>query len=316
MDDVPLSQASRKVGPPIAAAEATGAAAPRIAVGIATAGRPQLLRLALTELGKQTRAPEGIIVSAPSEADVELGEHLDEVRIILGARGLTRQRNAILRQAQDFDVVVFFDDDFFPEANYLAVVEEVFRHHPDVAMMTGSLIADGIIGPGIPVAGALDRLHDDAPPQNVAAVADVINAYGCNMAVRLAPARVHDCRFDETLPLYGWLEDVDFSRQLAAHGRIVKAEAARGVHLGIKQGRQSGLRLGYSQIANPVYLMRKGTCPWRLGLALMGRNLLANCCKALRPEPYVDRLGRARGNFIGFFDLLRGRLDPQRITEF
>ena len=41
-------------------------------------------------------------------------------------------------------------------------------------------------------------------------------------------------RFDENLPLYGWLEDVDFCRQLARYGRIVKNIRLIGVHLGSK----------------------------------------------------------------------------------
>jgi hypothetical protein len=80
-------------------------------------------------------------------------------------------------------------------------------------------------------------------------------------AVRLPAAREVKERFDERLPLYGWLEDVDFGGQLAGIGRIDKLTAARGVHLGIKQGRQSAVRLGYSQIANPTYLSRKAPAP-------------------------------------------------------
>jgi GT2 family glycosyltransferase len=135
------------------------------------------------------------------------------------------------------------------------------------------------------------------------------------MAVRIAAATAGRCRFDDRLPLYGWLEDVDFSRQIARRGRIVKLTAAQGVHLGIKQGRQSGIRLGYSQIANPIYLSRKGTCSRARALRLMSRNIAANCIRSLKPEPYIDRLGRATGNLRAFRDLLTGRLAPERILE-
>jgi hypothetical protein len=37
--------------------------------------------------------------------------------------------------------------------------------------------------------------------------------------------------------------------------------------------------------------------------------------RALRPEPWVDRRGRARGNWLAMFDLLRGRVVPERILE-
>jgi len=37
--------------------------------------------------------------------------------------------------------------------------------------------------------------------------------------------------------------------------------------------------------------------------------------KSLRPEPWIDRPGRLRGNLIAIGDLLRGRLDPARIQD-
>jgi hypothetical protein len=176
------------------------------------------------------------------------------------------------------------------------------------------VLADGIIGPGLPLADARRLLREAGPaPAGRADLREVANGYGCNMALRVAAAT--HCRFDDRLPLYGWLEDVDFSLQLARCGRIVQASAARGVHLGIKQGRQSGVRLGYSQIANPIYLSLKGTFPWPRAVRLMSRNIAANLVRSLRPEPYVDRFGRAAGNLRAIRDLVTGRLAPERILE-
>jgi len=177
------------------------------------------------------------------------------------------------------------------------------------------VIADGIKGPGIDLDTARSIVAACATGAVDTTFELVEDAYGCNMAVRLAAARAMQCRFDERLPLYGWMEDVDFSRQLARHGRIVRLAGARGVHLGIKQGRQSGVRLGYSQIANPIYLSRKGTCPWPRSLRLMSRNIAANLLRSLTPEPYVDRAGRVAGNLKAFGDLIAGRLDPGRVLE-
>ncbi len=288
----------------------------QIAVGIATAGRPQMVRAVLDELRRQARRPDRIVVCAPASADVEGIAADEKTEIVVGPRGLTRQRNAILGRLAEFDAAVFFDDDFLPSPSYLAVVEEVFLAHPDICMVTGRLIADGIIGPGLPLDEARRRLAaPDLPGETEADLETVTNGYGCNMAVRLAPVRQGQCRFDERLPLYGWLEDLDFSRQLARHGRIVKAAGARGVHLGIKHGRQSGVRLGYSQIANPIYLSWKGTCSWPHALRLMSRNIAANLARSLKPEPYIDRVGRTVGNIKAFRDLIAGRLDPERIME-
>lgn len=285
----------------------------RLAVGIATIGRPSLLRAVLQELAAQTRPPDRIVLCAPRADDIgDIAE--DGVDVVIGPRGLTRQRNAILGRLDDFDLVQFFDDDFVPETTYLAEIERAFAAEPDVVMITGEVVADGIIGPGFDVAEARRRLAS-APVAGSDRVEPVENGYGCNMAIRLASARAAECRFDERLPLYGWLEDVDFSRQLARRGRIVKLGAARGVHLGIKQGRQSGIRLGYSQIANAVYLSRKGTCPWPRSLRQMGRNVAMNLARSFRPEPYIDRAGRLKGNLKAFRDLVAGRLDPQRILD-
>jgi hypothetical protein len=85
----------------------------------------------------------------------------------------------------------------------------------------------------------------------------------------------------------------------------------RGVHLGLKAGRVSGVRFGYSQVVNPIYLIRKGTVPVSFALPLILRNVAANILRSLRPEPHVDRRGRLRGNLRGFFHLLRGRVEPE-----
>ena len=286
----------------------------RLAVGIATVGRPLLLKAILQEIEAQTRLPDRVVLCAPSADDVG-GIAADGMDVVIGPRGLTRQRNAIIERLDGFDIVQFFDDDFVPGTTYLAEVERAFAAGPDIVMITGNVVADGIIGPGFDVAEARLRLASTPAATAGDRVEPVENGYGCNMAVRLEAARAAECRFDERLPLYGWLEDVDFSLQLARRGRIVKLGSARGVHLGIKQGRQSGVRLGYSQIANPVYLSRKGTCPWSRSLRQIGRNVAMNLARSLRPEPYVDRAGRLRGNLKAFRDLVAGRLDPQRILD-
>lgn len=75
------------------------------------------------------------------------------------------------------------------------------------------------------------------------------------------------------------------------------------------------IRIAYSQIANPVYLLRKRTIPPRLAWRLMLRNLAANLARSLWPEPYVDRIGRLRGNLAALADLARGCLHPGRVLE-
>jgi GT2 family glycosyltransferase len=287
----------------------------RMAVGIATAGRPLILKQMLRQLTKQQRQPDVVVVCASSNEDLgDMPVESPAVVTLFGGRGLAQKRNAILRGVSECDVLIFLDDDFIAHSDYVAATETAFARDGSIAMTTGEVIADGVCGPGLDVTAALGALRN-ADGTAGAAPYDVYSAYGCNMSLRLDLARKHQLMFDEELPLYGWLEDVDFSRRVAAYGRITKVPAARGVHLGVKAARQRGVQLGYSQVANPVYLMRKGTYGARHAAALMSRNILANFGRALWPEAHVDRTGRALGNLRAVLELIDGRLHPQRILS-
>ena len=265
------------------------------------------------------RLPDVVFVCPASELDIDkalVAESPFPLRIVQGGRGSCAQRNAIIDVSQGFDILVFFDDDFLPAPLYLAELERCAAERPEIVALTGHVIADGILGPGLEPAAARAELLSFDPPRIDKPVADTYNAYGCNMAVRVAPLHTHSLRFDEDLPLYGWLEDVDLCRRLSSYGRIVKNWNMIGVHLGHKRGRTTGIRLGYSQIANPIYLWRKGTFRPDFALGQMGRNITANVARSVRPEPWIDRRGRVLGNALGVCDLLRGRLNPRRILEF
>jgi glycosyltransferase involved in cell wall biosynthesis len=263
------------------------------------------------------------VVCAVRPSDLA-GLVLPTVGVIVPARspGLTPQRNAILDRCGDVDVVVFFDDDFLPHAGYLEEIERAFAANPDVAMITGRVVADGIIGPGLSPESArcildgpeIGRAGTARRPRS-ATLVEVYNGYGCNMAVRVSALEAGRLRFDESLPLYGWLEDVDFSRRLARRGRIAMCPLALGVHLGAKSARLSGVRLGYSQVANPLYLARKGTMATHRALHQILRNVAMNAARSLRPEPYIDRRGRLWGNLLGAADLLMNRLAPTRVLR-
>lgn len=287
----------------------------RLAVGLATAGRPAVMGETLARIARQGRPPDAVVVCAPDAADVAPEAGALGAEVVLGPRGLTRQRNAILDRLAGFDVVCFLDDDFVMEAGYLAALERAFLDDPGLVGATGAVVADGIIGPGLSFADADLCLTVSAPAGPAGSARPVYNAYGCNMAFRLEAVRAGALRFDERLPRYGWLEDVDFSRRAAAFGRLARIEGARGVHLGVKGGRQSGLCFGYSQIANPVHLVRKGSFAARRAAWLMGRNVAMNLLKLRAPEPHVDRRGRIAGNVAALADLLRGRLRPERIES-
>ena len=136
------------------------------------------------------------------------------------------------------------------------------------------------------------------------------------MAMLISALKGRRTRFDENLPAYGLMEDALFSRQFCAPGECLLVPSARGVHLGTKLGRTSGVRMGYSQIANPIYLSRVGR-DFRLSgaLKIAAQSLAANALHSLRPEPYIDRRGRLRGNLLAIRDAIAMRLHPTRIMQ-
>lgn len=290
----------------------------RIIIGIASMGRPEIVVKTVRAIADQDRLPDLVIVSVTSPQDLDerkLAGLPFPVQVIVGFKGLTFQRNRMIDQLQQDDIMLLLDDDFLMSSDYLRQTLRLFRDHPDLAVVTGTVLADGIGGPGYDhVEGAqyLNTLETAPRPDTLS---DTYNGYGCNMAFRANDALDHNIRFDERLPLYSWLEDVDFSRRLAAHGRVARAGALTGVHLGTKTGRSRGVPLGYSQIANPLYLMTKGTMQHRRALRMVARNIMANAVKSLRPEPWVDRRGRLKGNTMALFDFLRGRITPDRVLD-
>jgi GT2 family glycosyltransferase len=298
-----------------------------IVVVIATVGRPQHVADCLSLLSNQTRLPDLVLISATTQSDLPHGvENLlgglpFELRSLQGPRGLTAQRNSALSalcriqplQSKE-SFVVFFDDDFVPRADWLGNAEAEFATRVECVGLTGVLLADGSSGPGYQLAQArtfLERGRRVLPYWDWRTRPGPARAlYGCNMAMRGPVLR--SVRFDEALPLYGWLEDEDVSGQLRQQGGLFRSDQLVGVHLGVKGARVGAANYGYSQIANPIYLVRKGTYSLWPALQLMGRNLAANILKSPWPEPHVDRASRLRGNLLALRDLAQGQLHPAR----
>ena len=262
----------------------------------------------------QSHAPEKVIICYTKPSDVSGLSANDAVILVQSVPGLPKQRNVILDVAADCDAIVFFDDDFLAAPRYLAAVRDAFAADPQIVAATGLPIADDAKGPGLSVAEGLALIAGDGAAER-ASLEPAPHAYGCNMALRLSVVRAHALRFDERLPLYAWSEDIDFAHRIRRYGSIVKLHGARGVHLGAKTARSPGRRLGYSQVANPIYLRAKGSYSWRRALGSVGRNVAANGVGALWSEPWIDRRGRLLGNALAFLDLARGRLAPERALD-
>jgi hypothetical protein len=284
----------------------------RIHIAIATTGRAAIVRKLVERLALQARPADGVIVVGAAPADVAgLAGTLPNLDVVVARKGLCRQRNAALDRLDGHsDVVVFFDDDFLPSHDYLRSLERLLKARPGVVGVTGRLVADGAHAQPIDFEEASCRLDEqgERPPPYYR---ECSSLYGCNMAFRLDVAQ--GMRFDENLPLYGWWEDVDFTHRLSWSGKLVCTSQVTGIHLGARSGKTSGRRLGYSQVANIVYLSRKGTLRRWTGEEQLVRNVVANAVKSLWPEPDIDRRGRLAGNLLAIGDLLKGRIDPRRI---
>ena len=286
----------------------------RIHIAIATVGRPALVRETVDLIARQTRLPDGVLIVAPSQEDFGTAANSDVApELALSPRGLCRQRNRALELLEGrTDVVLFLDDDFVMAPDYCAAIEALFIADPGIAGITGNLVADGVRHGGFTATQALDLIaHKAAVLDPTIMPREAL--YGCNMALRMAHMR--GLRFDEALPLYGWQEDIDLTMQLARRGRLISTGRVTGVHLGVRGGRTSGRRLGYSQVANIVYLIRKGTIPMWLAQRLFWQNLGANLLRAPFPEPHIDRAGRLAGNLRALADLALGRIDPRKIER-
>ncbi len=280
----------------------------RIAVAIASRGRPDVLGAVLESLKAQTRPADETWVSVTSPADLPDDVHdTPSRRVVMARPGLTIQRNAIIDGvSSDVDLLVFLDDDAELHPCYLEQAEAFASGHPEVVLFTGKVLLDGAVTGEIDRDTARRALSTATLGSSVTARA---SAYGCNMVVRRDVA--DELRFDERLPLYGWLEDRDFSVRAARRGEVVRYDGCLLAHLGYSGGRQTGLRYGVQQTVHPEYLRRKGVLPLSKTVYFIFRALLAN----LGPVGgrRIDRPGRQRGNLLGLKEIARGDAYPHAV---
>ena len=285
----------------------------RVAVIIATKGRPHALAELLRLLECQSLPLVVVVISATVPADVELpmATRLN-MECVYGPPGSTVQRNRGLALISGrADVAVFFDDDFAPAEDWLEKCAEVFSLEPNIAGANGVLLRDG--AQGEPLSWPEARLLIARKGHDRRTVSRITDLYGCNMAFRMSA--IAELRFDERLVLYGWLEDKDFSRQAAKNGDLVQSNFLVGVHLGLQAGRVSGTRYGYSQVVNAWYLYRKGIMPLREASLHILKALVANAAKTVWKQGHIDRRGRLRGNLTGVAHLLSGSCRPERVAQ-
>jgi len=300
---------------------------------VATKGRAKQTYILLNMLKLQSLTIKKIIIVG-SESDDVMGLSVHplflagNVEILISKAGITFQRNAGIMQVlshtkaickEDW-FAVFFDDDFRPASDWISVAQQSFIKNPALIALTGKVIADGVSTTthGLSELQSSQYLSGALDPQphwtNVKNKISSIDLYGCNMAIR--GNVLVTCKFDENLPLYGWQEDYDFSVRARKYGLIKFISGCVGVHLGVNVGRTSGLSFGYSQIANPTYLVKKGSMSLRKAYSLIWKNLASNVYNSLIFNRDRDYFGRLHGNLFAIFHFFTGSIDPNIILFF
>ena len=291
----------------------------KLGLVIASHGRSTDLQQTLAAVMSQRRVPDDVVISAVHAADIpQICQDLANVRTVFGSAGLTLQRNRGISCLLDtVDLIAFIDDDFIVGDDYFLNVERIFLQDDFIVGMNAEIIADGANSSGFTFDEGLRLAELYRRRKKTPTIREIRSRYadGCNGIIVCRTASLGSLRFDERLPLYGWQEDLDFCAALRKCGRIVKTNDVWGVHLGIKRGKGSDLRLGYAQIINPAYIVRKGNMSFAHAFRLATGNFLANLFKSIRPESYIDRRVRLRGNLIGLFHLMTGRLTPEYILK-
>lgn len=300
-------------------AGARSAARPVRSVGVvlASAGRPNLLAAAVRDVDAQRGIAVERVISVPDEASLpEDRASLADWRVVTGVRGLAAQRNAGLAALPaGTDVVLFFDDDAVVRDDYVARAVRFLDEHPEIVGLTGRVLRDGKLSGEIDdsTARAIVRASGDEEPTGVWRAAREL--YGANFAIRIGS--VPSIRFDERLPLYSWLEDHDMARRLLRSGPLAQVDDCVIVHRAAASGgRTNHLRLGYSQVMNPVHLVAAGSFPLWLAAQQLFRPVAKNLALSVTGRSSSWRRLRARGNLRAARDLLRGRISPERIIEF
>lgn len=287
-------------------------------VVIASTGRAETLHETLVALGRQTAPAARILVSTVREEDVAPASRgLPGCRFLTGARGLCAQLNRALRETtEDEELVFVFDDDVEPAETYLAEMTRAFMENPGHVALGGQVIHDGARAKvRWSRAEATRWLRERNGQAGASGRVEGTQAvlYGCSMAFRRKTLLAE--LFDEALPLYSWLFEVDHCRRLHRHGAVGNT-ATPVAHLASTKGKMSDRRMGYAQVANPYHLWRrKGTMGaaefWRHTLAA----LAANSLKMFVPGDPVDRIGRLRGNLWALVEIAQGTSSPKRIEE-
>jgi GT2 family glycosyltransferase len=277
---------------------------------IASTRRPEVLAETIDSVLAGTVQPVLVILATPDEADVSPRTlELPVVHHVRARRGLCHQLNdAVAALPAQTSMVTIFDDDVEVAPDYLERARAFLAEHPEVCVFDGQVVRDG----QVTRQEAKDLLRQPTPDDR--SFHPTVHIYGCNFTSRVETLRSH--AFDERLPLYAWQFELDYGIRCQSDGKVGTYRGCRFVHLMVTSGRISGTRFGFSQVMNPYYLFRKREIPLRKLVRHFWLNSLAsNAFNGTRRGMLYDYRGRLKGNLLAFVSIVRGRVEPERITD-
>lgn len=290
----------------------------RVAVVIASKGRPRMLTETVAALSRLRLGPERVILAVTAEADFEAAAaSAPGVEVLICPPGLTKQRNAAIDAVADgVEFVLFLDDDMELAPDYLELGLAFMDAFPHVVAFSGELLADGGVSRGEAIglcAGSDPSLDPSGARPAFRDTGKHWILHGCNMLIR-TKAFAYE-RFDERLPLYAYGEDYDVSLRLRSLGRVGKFRGCRAVHLQEASGRVSSVRLGYSIVANNRHFLAKGlTHLPSLAAGYRRFWILFGFVFPLK-KLSAGEFATFRGAMLALVDVMRGRSRPERILE-
>lgn len=250
----------------------------RIAVVIATAGRKhEPLRL-INSLSLQTYPPDQIIIVAGD--DVFKPEDVPPISsqvifLQVTPPGLPKQRN-LGASKSTADLLLFVDDDFVLDADYLRVMEQEFANNPRMVAAGGQTL--GVGKPRLLVRivqrfFGLTRLANKSYLQKTGFPALAYSMAGKQQATVLSGSNMMVHRdawektmFDENLTGYAWMEDDDFTYRAGKLGEMWEIPEAKGEHRAVagRRGRRDVRQEARLRARNHRYLHRKllGNSVW------------------------------------------------------
>jgi GT2 family glycosyltransferase len=316
-----------------------------LTVGICTYRRASSVARILPSIFAQTRMPDQLVIvdaSPDSETEEVLNAFLESngrpftvnYRRVSGAlRGLTRQRNAILKLA-DRTITVFFDDDVILDKDCLATLEKVLNARSDVsgvaACNRNELSAPALRWRllcwvrGVPdlVPGRYHRCGLAIPLSLVPTTPETVEVdrlCGNAMAWRTDLAR--RLGFAERFHGYAQSEDVEFSRRAARHGRLLICNRAKVDHYPDQNGRPQLTPLARMGVVNRYYV-HATTLTDRTRVDVL-RFIYANFCYELilglsqiRERGFIAALQYFSGGILGALDIIRGKTGSLGVQSY